>query len=87
MISVLYLITSGLVYLCIILGVVLQLMPIGTLLGLFTIPIAFQAVRGALSKHDANGVDFLPVMGLNVTVVLATQALIALGYVLSQQLF
>ncbi|MCK5554374.1 MAG: prenyltransferase [Deltaproteobacteria bacterium] len=85
--SVLYLITSGLVYLCIILGVVLQLMPIGTLLGLFTIPIAFQAVRGALSKHDANGVDFLPVMGLNVTVVLATQALIALGYVLSQQLF
>jgi 1,4-dihydroxy-2-naphthoate octaprenyltransferase len=85
--SVLYLITSGLVYLCIILGVVLQLMPIGTLLGLFTIPIAFKAVRGALSKHDANGVDFLPVMGLNVTVVLATQALIALGYVLSQQLF
>jgi 1,4-dihydroxy-2-naphthoate octaprenyltransferase len=85
--SVLYLITSGLVYLCIITGVVLQLTPMGTLLGLLTVPLALKAVRGALSKHDASRIDFLPVMGLNVTVVLTTQALIALGYVLSRQSF
>ena len=84
--SVLYLITSGLVYLCIILGVLLQLMPLGTLLGLFTIPIALKAVRGALSKYDVSGENFLPVMGSNVIVVLMTQALIALGYVLSRAL-
>jgi 1,4-dihydroxy-2-naphthoate octaprenyltransferase len=81
--SVLYLVTSGLVYVCIILGVIFHFMPLGTLLGLLTMPIAFKAVRGALSKYDASRVDFLPVMGLNVAVVLVTQALIALGYVLS----
>ena len=85
--SLLYLITSGLVYLCIIIGVIFQFMPLGTLLGLLTIPIAFKAVREALSKYDASRVDFLPVMGLNVVVVLTTQALIALGYVLSRHLF
>jgi 1,4-dihydroxy-2-naphthoate octaprenyltransferase len=81
--SVLYLITSGLVYLCIVLGVVWRCMPPGTLLGLLTAPIAFKAVTGALSKYDASGADFLPVMGSNVAVVLMTQALLALGYVVS----
>jgi len=84
--SVLYLITSGLVYLCIILGVILQFMPLGTLLGLLTMPIALAAVRGALSEYDANSEEFLPVMGSNVAVVLVTQALIAVGYVLSRLL-
>ena len=81
--GLLYLITSGLVYLCIILGVSFQFMPLGTLLGLLTIPIALKAVRGASSKYNASDGDFLPIMGLNVTVVLVTQALIALGYVFS----
>jgi 1,4-dihydroxy-2-naphthoate octaprenyltransferase len=84
--SVLYLVTSGLVYLCIILGVILQFMPLGTLLGLLTMPIALAAVRGALSEYDANSEEFLPVMGSNVAVVLVTQALIAVGYVLSRLL-
>lgn len=84
--SILYLITSGLVYLCIILGVVFQLMPLGTLLGLLTMPLAFKAVRGVLSQYDTSRVDFLPIMGLNVGVVLITQALIALGYMLSRYL-
>ncbi len=82
--SFLYLITTGLVYLCIILGVVFQFMPLGTLLGLLTIPMAFKAVRGALYQYDGKRVDFLPVMGMNVAVVLVTQALIAVGYVLSR---
>jgi 1,4-dihydroxy-2-naphthoate octaprenyltransferase len=82
--SLLYLITSGLVYLCIILGVSFQFMPLGTLLGLLTIPLALKAVRGASSKYNASDGDFLPIMGLNVTVVLVTQALIALGYVFSR---
>jgi len=81
--SILYLVTSALVYLCIILGVVFTVLPLGTLLGLLTMPIALKAVRGALSKYDAKGEDFLPVMGLNVMVVLVTQALLALGYLLS----
>jgi 1,4-dihydroxy-2-naphthoate octaprenyltransferase len=81
--SILYLVTSGLVYLCIIIGVVFTALPLGTLLGLLTMPIALKAVRGALSKYDAKGEDFLPVMGLNVVVVLVTQALLALGYLLS----
>jgi 1,4-dihydroxy-2-naphthoate octaprenyltransferase len=80
--SVLYLITTSLVYLCIILGVSSDLMPAGALLGLLTMPIGWKAVRGALSKYDAKGEEFLPVMGSNVAVVLVTQGLIALGYVL-----
>ncbi|MFQ5840989.1 MAG: prenyltransferase [Thermodesulfobacteriota bacterium] len=84
--SVLYFITSGVVYLCIVLGVIFQFMPLGTLLGLLTIPLAFKAVRGALSQYDGNRVDFLPVMGMNVVVVLVTQALIAAGHVLSRHL-
>ncbi len=59
-------------------------MPLGTLLGLLTIPMAFKAVRGALSQYDGESEDFLPVMGFNVAVVLVTQALIAVGYVLSR---
>jgi 1,4-dihydroxy-2-naphthoate octaprenyltransferase len=84
--SVLYFITSGLVYLCIVLGVIFQFMPLGTLLGLLTIPLAFKAVRGALSQYDGKSVDFSPVMGMNVAVVLVTQALIAVGYMLSRHL-
>jgi len=84
--SVLYLITSGLVYLCIILGIIFQFMPLGTLLGLLTMPIAFKAVRGALSEYDGSRADFLPIMGSNVAMVLVTQALIGLGYVLSRYL-
>jgi 1,4-dihydroxy-2-naphthoate octaprenyltransferase len=84
--SVLYLITTGLIYLCIILGVHFEVMPIGSLLGLLTMPIAWQAVRGALSAFDARNEEFLPVMGSNVAVVLVTQALIAVGYVLQRGL-
>lgn len=80
--SVLYLITTSLVYLWIILGVSSELMPAGALLGLLTMPIGWKAVRGALSKYDAKSEEFLPVMGSNVAVVLVTQGLIALGYVL-----
>ena len=84
--SVLYLVTTGLVYLCIILGVRFEVMPTGTLLGFLTMPIAWKAVRGALSTYDARSEDFLPVMGSNVAVVLVTQALIAVGYVLQRSL-
>jgi len=81
--SILYLITTGSVYLWIILGSIFRFMPLGTLLGLLTLPAALKGVKGALSKYGANGGDFLPVMGLNVLVVLVTQALMAIGYGIS----
>jgi 1,4-dihydroxy-2-naphthoate octaprenyltransferase len=78
--SILYLITTGSVYLWIILGAIFRFMPPGTLFGLFTLPAALRGVKGALSGYGAHDQDFLPVMGLNVLVVLVTQALMAIGY-------
>jgi 1,4-dihydroxy-2-naphthoate octaprenyltransferase len=78
--SILYLITTGSVYLWSILGVRFRFMPPGTLFGLLTLPAALKGVKGALSKYGAHGGEFLPVMGLNVLVVLVTQALMAIGY-------
>jgi hypothetical protein len=45
-----------------------------------------ETVRGTMSQYDTSRMDFIPVMGLNVGVVLITQGLIALGYMLSRYL-
>jgi 1,4-dihydroxy-2-naphthoate octaprenyltransferase len=57
------------------------IMPKYTLLALLTLPIGIQVIRGSFRYDDKNA--FLPVMGKNVLLVLLTQALIALGYILA----
>ena len=69
------------VYLWIIGAVVTKELPAFTLLGLLTLPLAFKAIDGSF-KYDDRG-KFIPAMANNVMIVLLTQLLIAIGFLLS----
>jgi 1,4-dihydroxy-2-naphthoate octaprenyltransferase len=68
-------------YLWIIGTVITHYMPAFTLIGLLTVPLAFKAIDGSF-KYDDRG-KFIPAMAANVMTVLATQALIAAGFILA----
>lgn len=70
-----------LVYVWVVWAVVCNYMPVFTLVSLLTLPLAFQVIKGSF-QYD-NRETFLKAMGQNVLLVLATQALIAAGYILS----
>ena len=69
------------VYLWIIGGVAAGIMPPLTLLGLLTLPLAVKAIRGALAYQDMG--KLVPGMASNVMVVLLTQLLMGIGYILA----
>ena len=69
-------------YLCIILGVLTRMMPVLTLIGLGTIGFGWKAARGTLKYYD-NTEKLVPVLGANVITILGTQALLAVGYVMT----
>jgi 1,4-dihydroxy-2-naphthoate octaprenyltransferase len=83
--SLIYSALTGLVYLWIIGGVIAQVMPPLSLLGLLTLPWAVKAVRGALGYQDMN--RLVPGMVSNVLVVLLTQFLMGIGYILQGVFF
>jgi 1,4-dihydroxy-2-naphthoate octaprenyltransferase len=72
---------TGLVYLWVIGAVIAGIMPVFTLLALLTFPLAVKAIRGSFGSKDLSKI--FPAMGNNVLVVLITQALIGVGYILS----
>jgi 1,4-dihydroxy-2-naphthoate polyprenyltransferase len=67
-------------YLWIIGAVISQYMPVFTLLGLLTFPLAFKAIDGAFKYDDMS--KLVPAMANNVFVVLLTQLLIGFGFIL-----
>lgn len=69
------------VYLWIIVGVVFGQMPAFSLIALLTMPLAVKAIKGALNHQDMN--KLVPGMANNVMVVLATQLLLGIGYILA----
>ncbi len=71
-----------LVYVWIIGAVIAQQMPVITLIGLLTLPMAVKAIRGSL-KYDDKPV-LMGAMAANVQVVLITQLLLGIGYILSK---
>ena len=71
-----------LTYLSIISGVVFKLMPPLTLIGFLSILFAYKAVKVTF-KHYDNVQELLPALKANVLTVLVTDALLALGYLLS----
>lgn len=71
----------GLAYGALLLAVLCLHLPRATLLGLLTLPLALQVVRGARG-HAENTPALLPFMGLNVVVNLLTPLLAAAGMVL-----
>jgi len=69
-------------YLCIIVGVLTEMMPVLTLIGLGTIGFGWKSARGALKYYD-NTEKLVPILGANVITILGTQALLAIGYVIA----
>jgi len=79
--SRLYSVLTLVVYLWIIGGVVAGQMPAFSLLALLTFPLAIKAIRGA-RKHEEMS-QLVPAMANNVLVVLLTQLLLGIGYILA----
>jgi len=79
--SIVYTVLTLIVYLWIIGGVVAKLMPAFSLIALLTLPLAIKAIRGALKYHDRT--KLVPAMGNNVLIVLLTQLLLGIGYILA----
>ncbi|MFC1963581.1 prenyltransferase [Chloroflexota bacterium] len=69
------------VYIWVIAWVAAQIMPLWTLLALLTLPLTIKAINGA--RHHDNLAYLMPGMASNVMVVLLTQLLIGLGYILA----
>ncbi|HSW57137.1 MAG TPA: prenyltransferase, partial [Dehalococcoidales bacterium] len=78
--AMVYTLFLALTYLWIIGSVIFQAMPVYCLLGLATLPFAYRAVQGAFKSEDLTKI--LPAMGQNVLVVLVTQLLLGIGYIL-----
>jgi len=81
---VVYSVLTILVYLWIIGGVMAGQMPAFSLLALLTLPLAIKAIQGA-RKHDQMS-QLVPAMANNVLVVLLTQFLLGIGYILARVL-
>jgi 1,4-dihydroxy-2-naphthoate octaprenyltransferase len=71
-----------LVYLWIIGGVVARIMPVFCLIALLTLPLAIKAILGA-RKHEEMS-QLVPAMANNVLVILLTQVLLGIGYILGR---
>ena len=78
--SIAYSVLTVVVYLWIIGGVVFRVMPAFALIALLTLPFAVKAIRGSLQYHDK--AKLIPAMANNVLVVLLTQLLLGIGYIL-----
>jgi len=70
------------VYLWIIGWVIAGQMPVFSLIALLTLPFAVKAIRGAKKHQDMN--QLVPAMANNVMVVLLTQFLLGVGYILGR---
>jgi len=79
--SILYSVLTAAVYLWIIGAVVAGLMPAYSLIALLTLPFAIKAILGALKYQDTS--RLVSAMGNNVLVVLLTQLLLGIGYILA----
>ena len=80
--SVVYSVLTVVVYLWIIGGVVTGQMPIFSLIALLTLPFAIKAIRGAINNQDM--AKLVPGLTNNVMVVLLTQLLLGIGYILAR---
>jgi 1,4-dihydroxy-2-naphthoate octaprenyltransferase len=73
-----------LVYLWIVGGVIAEVMPVYCLIALLTLPLAMKAIRGSTQYQDMS--KLMPALASNVMVVLITQLLLGVGYILAKVL-
>jgi 1,4-dihydroxy-2-naphthoate octaprenyltransferase len=69
-------------YLLIVIGVVAGIMPWVTLIGLGTVVFGWKAAKGALKNYDDVN-RLVPALGANVIMILGTQALLVVGYIIA----
>ena len=79
--SVIYSALTVIVYLWIIGGVIARLMPAFSLIALLTFPLAIKAILG--SRRHQEMARLVPAMANNVLVILLTQLLLGIGYILA----
>ena len=77
----LYAATTILVYIWIVLGCLAQVMPLWTLLGLLTFPLAWKAIT--ITVNNPRLPAIIPALATNVQVVLGTQLLMGLGFIIA----
>ena len=82
--GIVYSVLTVVVYLWIIGGVVAGQMPAFSLIALLTLPLAIKAIQGALKPQEMG--KLVPAMANNVMVVLLTQLLLGIGYILARVL-
>ncbi len=80
--SIVYGVTTIAVYVWVATAVILRQMPPFALIALLTLPLALKAIAG--SRHSEDLGRFVPAMASNVMVVLATQLLLGIGYILDR---
>ncbi len=80
--SIVYSALMVIVYLWIIGGIIAKQMPVFALLGLVTLPWAIKAIRGSRQHQDMT--KLVPAMANSVLVVLLTQLLLGIGYILAR---
>jgi len=71
-----------LLYLWIVGWVIAGLMPVFCLVALLTLPFAIKGIQGALNYQDES--KLMPAMANNVLMVLLTQLLLGIGYILAR---
>jgi len=79
--GIVYSVLTVVVYLWIVGIAVAEQKPV-LLIPLLTIPLAIKAIQGALKPHEMD--KLVPAMGNNVLVVLLTQLLLGIGYILAR---
>jgi 1,4-dihydroxy-2-naphthoate octaprenyltransferase len=79
--SIVYSALTVAVYLWVIAGVIAAAMPLWSLIALATLPFAIKAIRGARRPQEMD--RLVPAMANNVMVVLLTQLLLGIGYILA----
>jgi 1,4-dihydroxy-2-naphthoate octaprenyltransferase len=71
-----------LVYVWVVGGVLFKMMPLTSLIALLTLPFAVKAIRGSMHYQDMS--KLVPAMANNVLVVLVTQLLLGIGFILAR---
>jgi 1,4-dihydroxy-2-naphthoate octaprenyltransferase len=78
--AIVYSVLTVIVYLWIVVAAVLTIMPWWSLIALATIPFAVRAIKGARRPQEMD--RLVPAMADNVMVILITQLLLGIGYIL-----
>jgi 1,4-dihydroxy-2-naphthoate octaprenyltransferase len=78
--GIVYSVLTVIVYLWIVVAAVLTIMPWWSLIALATIPFAVRAIKGARRPQEMD--RLVPAMADNVMVILITQLLLGIGYIL-----